>query len=326
MSRAFGVVGLLLVAVLLGGCAAGAPTTGAGPEPTATAQPIAAVQPTLAPAATATPVPPTVPPEPSPTPTAPATEPAGAAFAGAGAPAIIQPAAEPTLRPAPPPDPGTGLSVIVPDPATLESPLLGAPEPKEVALTFDAGADTGYAAAILDLLAAEGIKATFGMTGQWAEANPELVERMVAEGHQLINHTWDHGSLTGANTGLPPMSAEEVAWQLGDTEAIVKELTGYDMKPYFRPPYGDHDETSLRYLYDNGYYLTIWWTCDTHGWAGWDAGKIAGYCTTNIKPHEIILLHVGAGAAGDYESLPAMIDFFRQQGYAFVTVEQMLQP
>ena len=221
------------------------------------------------------------------------------------------------LRPPPPPDPGTGLSTIV-DRGT--NGLL------EVALTFDAGADTGYAAEILDLLRDEGIKASFGMTGVWAQANPELVQRMVAEGHQLINHTWDHSSLTGTNTQMPPKTPEQVAQQLTDTEAVVRDLTGYEMRPYFRPPYGDYDEATLSYLYDNGYSQTIWWTCDTRGWAGWGAQEIIDYCTTNIAEDEILLLHVGAAAVGDFEALPGLIQFFRDTGYKFVTIEQMLQP
>jgi peptidoglycan-N-acetylglucosamine deacetylase len=222
-----------------------------------------------------------------------------------------------TERPPAPPDPGTGLSTIVEG---------GTNGRLEVALTFDAGADTGYAAEILDLLRDEGIKATFGMTGVWVQANPDLVQRMVAEGHQVINHTWDHSSLTGANTQMPPMTPEQVAQQLADTEAVVRDLTGYEMHPYFRPPYGDYDATSLEYLYDNGYYLTIWWTCDTRGWAGWGAQEIIDYCTTNIAEDEILLLHVGAAAVGDFEALPGLIQFFRDSGYAFVTIEQMLQP
>ena len=97
------------------------------------------------------------------------------------------------------------------------------------------------------------------------------------------------------------------------------------MRPYFRPPYGDYDEPSLRILADNGYYLSIWWTCDSHGWAGWGAQEIIDYCTTNIRSDEILLLHVGNAAAGDFEALPGLIQFFRDNGYAFVTVEQMLQ-
>ena len=217
----------------------------------------------------------------------------------------------------PPPDPGTGLSTIVDR---------GTNGRLEVALTFDAGADTGYSAAILDLLRDEGIPATFGMTGIWAQENVDLVQRMAAEGHQLMNHTWDHSSLTGANTQMPAMTPEQVAQQLADTEAVVRDLTGYEMRPYFRPPYGDYDAASLGYLYDNGYYLSIWWTCDTRGWAGWGAQEIIDYCTTNIAEDEIILLHVGAAAAGDFEALPGLIQFFRDSGYAFVTIEQMLQP
>lgn len=233
-------------------------------------------------------------------------------------PAGAQPAAvAQTARPPAPPDPGTGLSEIIEG---------GTNGRLEVALTFDAGADTGYGAQILDLLRDEGIPATFGMTGVWAQQNPDLVQRMVTEGHQLINHTWDHPSLTGATTGLPPLTPDQVATQLADTEAVVRDLTGYEMLPYFRPPYGDYDAASLGYLYHNGYYLSIWWTCDTHGWAGWGAQEIVDYCTTNLVEDEIILLHVGAAAVGDFEALPGLIQFFRDNGYAFVTVEQMLQP
>jgi peptidoglycan/xylan/chitin deacetylase (PgdA/CDA1 family) len=239
-------------------------------------------------------------------------------FAANPEPADVQlaPAAQ-TARPAAPPDPGTGLSQLIEG---------GTNGRLEVALTFDAGADTGYGPQILDFLRDEGISATFGMTGAWAQANPDLVQRMVSEGHQLINHTWDHSSLTGANTGLPALTPEQITAQLADTEGFVRDLTGYDMRPYFRPPYGDYDEPTLRYLYENGYYLSIWWTCDSHGWAGWGAQEIIDYCTTNIAEDEILLLHVGAAAAGDFEALPGLIQFFRDSGYAFVTVEQMLQP
>lgn len=345
MNRAFGVLVLLFLAGALAGCGVGGGAVEvASPTPAQVA-------------AQATQPPPTPTPLPPPPPAPPAIDddgpaPAAAAAAPAdidvdvdraepsdGAPVddddgplagdlLAAPAAgEAPARPAPPPDPGTGQSVIVPDPGTLESPLFGDdPNELQVALTFDAGADTGYAADILDLLAAEGIKASFGMTGQWAEANPELVRRIVDEGHMLFNHTWDHDSLTGANTDGVSQTAEEVARQLDDTDAVVRNLTGYDMKPYFRPPYGDYDQTSLAYLADNGYTVTVWWTCDSFGWKGWTADQINDYCTQNLKNHEIILLHVGAGAAGDYASLPGMIASFREQGYAFVTVEEMVQP
>ena len=67
-------------------------------------------------------------------------------------------------------------------------------------MTFDAGEGAGYTEQILDLLAEYGIKGTFGVTGQWAEQNPGLMLRIVAEGHQIINHTYDHQSYTGVST------------------------------------------------------------------------------------------------------------------------------
>lgn len=252
-------------------------------------------------------------------PAAPAETAAFAREAPAVTAPLAAPAAQtPSTRPPPPPDPGTGMSTIVEG---------GSNGRLEVALTFDAGADTGYGAEILDLLRDEGILATFGMTGVWAQANPDLVQRMAAEGHQIINHTWDHPSLTGANTGQPRLSPEELARQLADTEAFVFDITGgYQMRPYFRPPFGDYDADALAALYANGYALSIMWTCDSQAWRGWSAQEIVDYCTTNIRPHEILLMHLGTDAKGDYEALPGIIQFFRASGYAFVTSEQMLQP
>lgn len=304
----------------------------APPPPTATAIPIIAVEPTTpAPAAQAmdqsAPAQPAIAAETAAfaqaVPAVPDTQVQAAPASGAAdAPAppadtAAAPAAQTDRPPAPPP-PADGMSALIEG---------GTSGRREVALTIDAGADTGYASEILDLLRDEGIHATFGMTGLWAQANPDLVKRMVAEGHQLINHTWDHPSLTGANTGMPALTPEELAQELEETETFVSDLTGgYEMRPYFRPPYGDYDATSLGYLYNDGYYFSIMWTCDTRGWAGWDAQKIVDYCTTNIKDNEIILMHTGAAAVGDFEAMPGLIQFFRDNGYAFVTVEQMLQP
>jgi peptidoglycan/xylan/chitin deacetylase (PgdA/CDA1 family) len=269
----------------------------------------------------------TAPPAPAPVETQPAAPTVAAA-----------PVAEPTAVPAAPAAPETvaegsegmgGESAPVSmQPADGMSQLIegGSNGRKEVALTFDAGADRGYAEAILDLLRDNGIIATFGMTGAWAEANPDLIQRMVAEGHQLINHTWSHDSLTGANTGKPAMTREQLADELARTENIIRELTGYELQPWFRPPYGDYDATTLTWLNELGYPYTAMWTCDTRGWAGWDARKIVDYCTSVPLEDDIILMHVGASAAGDYEALPELIQYYRDNGYAFVAVAKMLEP
>src|SRR5688500_11419614 len=114
-----------------------------------------------------------------------------------------------------------------------------------VHLSFDAGADRGYAGSILDTLAAEGVPASFGMTGMWAQANPDLIQRMAAEGHRLINHTWDHRSFTGLSDRRGGQNAGQIGFQLERTETLLVELTGQSTKPFFRPPYGDYNDAAL---------------------------------------------------------------------------------
>lgn len=197
---------------------------------------------------------------------------------------------------------------------------------REIALTFDAGADRGYAEEILDLLAAEGVAASFGILGQWAEANPDLARRMVEEGHMLFNHSWSHASLTGATTGTAPLTYAEVVQELEHTERVLAEITGgYQLRPYFRPPYGDYDATSLEYLARAGYTVALLWSCDSRDSLGATAEEILSTCMYAAPPGRIVLLHVGAQSAA-YEALPRMIASLREQGFSFVTAAQVLQP
>jgi peptidoglycan/xylan/chitin deacetylase (PgdA/CDA1 family) len=190
-----------------------------------------------------------------------------------------------------------------------------------VALTFDAGSDRGYAEQILNTLASKGVKADFGMTGVWAEKNPDLVKRMVSDGHHLMNHSWNHPSFTGRSTGTAPLTSAQRADQLKRTEDLIRQQTGVELKPYFRPPYGDYDDSVLRDLAANGYRYNVMWTIDTLGWDGLKAAQINERVFNNVKPGAIILMHVGA-AAEDAKALPSMIDGLRSRGYRFATVKQ----
>ncbi len=193
----------------------------------------------------------------------------------------------------------------------------------QVALTFDADAGDGssYGSGILDIALEMGVPLTFGLTGIWATENPGLVQRMVAEGHQLINHTWNHASFTGYASGMPPMTFDNVAWQMNQTEQAVLDIAGYGMKPWFRPPFGDIDDTTSGYLYQLGYYLNVMWTRDSQGWAGWLPEAIVQHCSAAPSPGEVILMHTGS--PGDYQALPGTIDAYITQGFAFVTAAQM---
>ena len=194
-----------------------------------------------------------------------------------------------------------------------------------VALTFDAGADAGYAAAILDMLEAAGVRASFGVTGQWAEANPALVRRIAAGGHQLINHTYDHGSFTGFSTNGRAQTREQRWAQLDRTEAILQSIAGVGASPYFRPPYGDLDASVLEDVGARGYAVTAMWAVDSLGWNGLPPGQIVERTLRQAAPGAILIFHVGAASA-DAVALPAILTGLRERGYAFVTVAGLLAP
>jgi peptidoglycan/xylan/chitin deacetylase (PgdA/CDA1 family) len=209
---------------------------------------------------------------------------------------------------------------------------------KIVALTFDAGADRGYAAEILDILQAEGVTATFGMTGRWAEENPDLIVRMVREGHMLMNHTMTHRSWTGASTGAAPLTSAERADELHQTEEIVahvirlanqvdsdpsNDLPTDVLRPYFRPPYGDYDDSVIADLQDNGYTVNALWTIDSLGWNGLSSAEITARVLDGNVPGAIHLFHVGAQSE-DAAALPAIVAALRDQGYRFVTIADMV--
>jgi peptidoglycan/xylan/chitin deacetylase (PgdA/CDA1 family) len=182
-----------------------------------------------------------------------------------------------------------------------------------VALSFDAGSDTGYTADILDLLAREHIHASFGVTGKWAKSNPELFRRIVAEGHHVINHTYDHSSMTGRSTKKPALDRAARAKQLQQADAIFVELTGRSAKPWFRPPYGDIDTALDAVLGEEGYAYDTLWSLDSLGWKGLSAPDITARCEKAIAPGAIFLFHVGAQSQ-DAAALPAIVAAIRKAG------------
>jgi peptidoglycan/xylan/chitin deacetylase (PgdA/CDA1 family) len=189
-----------------------------------------------------------------------------------------------------------------------------------VHFSFDAGADRGYAGSILDTLAAEGVPASFGMTGMWAQANPDLIQRMAAEGHRLMNHTWDHRSFTGLSDRRGGQNGAQIAFQLERTETLLVELTGQSTKPFFRPPYGDYNDAALAATFSAGYPYNMMWTVDSAGWRRIPAAEIVARCLRLAEPGAIILMHVGADSL-DGPALPGLIAGLRERGYGFVSLE-----
>jgi peptidoglycan-N-acetylglucosamine deacetylase len=196
---------------------------------------------------------------------------------------------------------------------------------KVVALTFDAGSDAGYAARILDTLKANMVKASFGMTGKWAEAHPALLRRMVREGHTVMNHTYSHRSFTGSSTGTAPLSYKQRSAELRKTESAVQRIAGVSTKPYFRPPYGAYDASVLEDVYTLGYKYNVMWSTDSLGWKGYTKKQILQRVLDGRKPGAIYLFHVGSQSK-DGPALQSIISELRKRGYGFVTINKRHLP
>lgn len=269
----------------------------------------------------------TAPPGPSPPP---ATVPPPTATVAPPPTLTPSPTPSPTPTPAPTVQPTPTVRPDAPETGLTQSLIVnrGQSGRQEVAFTFDAGAGRGYTGEILDMLRRYSVIGTFGITGEWAEQNPDLVERILAEGHQIINHTWDHASFTGISTHGPALSEAERRLQIERTEQVIGDITGgYSSKPYFRFPYGDYDREALEQLYDMGYAYTMWWSCDTLAWNGDPPEEIVARCGVESNlggPGAIILMHVAED--GDWAALEPLLQDYLNAGYALVTTEQVIQP
>jgi peptidoglycan/xylan/chitin deacetylase (PgdA/CDA1 family) len=223
----------------------------------------------------------------------------------------------PPLTTVPTQPPGSG------DPAVLIR--VGNTSRNTVAFTFDAGSDAGYTSMILDTLRDNGITASFGMTGNWANTYPDLLRRIVNEGHTLINHSYTHKSFTGDSTGAAPLTQAERWDEIDRTEAAIQALTGATSKPYFRPPYGDFDQSVNEDVGAHGYAYNIMWTVDSRGWLGISAPEITQRCLEMATAGAIYVFHVGA-ASQDGPALQSLIDGLRADGYAIGDINSVLAP
>ncbi|MBI3978730.1 MAG: polysaccharide deacetylase family protein [Chloroflexi bacterium] len=211
--------------------------------PTATPSPSPTATPPATPSPTATPTPsPTPPPtlSPTPSPTSSSTATATATDTPSPTPTAAPLSARPSTR-------GSGREVVV-----------GPAEGNRVAFTFDAGSGARWTPPILAALKDAGIQMTFFVTGRWAEANPDLLRQIVADGHELGNHTYSHPDLVG-------LIDEEATEEIERTETIVRELTGKSTRPYFRFPFGSRDGRTLDLANRLGY-ISVFWTLDSADW------------------------------------------------------------
>jgi len=197
--------------------------------------------------------------------------------------------------------------------------LSGPAAKREVALTFDDAPDAAYTPQVLDVLKKYGVKATFFVMGSRAEAHPDLVRRMVREGHVVGNHSYNHPNLV-------KLSDADFRDQVLRTEQIIRELAGYT-PALFRAPYGNINEEQIKWLASQ-HVKIIGWNVDSLDWKGLDGEQVAANVLAHAGPGSIILQHSAGGEgedlSGTVQALPAIIEKLRAEGIQLVTVPELL--
>jgi peptidoglycan/xylan/chitin deacetylase (PgdA/CDA1 family) len=120
-----------------------------------------------------------------------------------------------------------------------------------IALTLDAEGTGAIIHDLLDVLDKHGVKVTFFLLGDWAEANGLWVAEIAQRGHEFGNHGYSH-------TNMLQLTAVEIQAELQRTEEIVQALTGQTTKPWMRPPYGAYNEASVQTTYEAGWTTIMW--------------------------------------------------------------------
>lgn len=186
---------------------------------------------------------------------------------------------------------------------------------EQVALSFDCAWGAEDFKRIMKILNKHNTKATFFMTGNWIEDNPECVKELVTQGHDLGNHSEHHYDMT-------TISKEEIKSEIASVHARVKDLTGYEMF-LFRPPYGAYNNAVINMSYEMKYY-PVQWSVDSLDWKDYGADAIIDRVCNHkqLAPGAIILCHNGAKYTAD--ALDEMLTKLEEQGYQVVPISKLI--
>jgi peptidoglycan-N-acetylglucosamine deacetylase len=191
------------------------------------------------------------------------------------------------------------------------------------AITFDDGPSAEYTPAVLDVLAAAGVRATFFVLGRHVRAHPEITRRIVAEGHELASHGDDHSLLTF-------QGPTEIARQLRALDEAVVHATGGEPTPLFRAPHGFRSPFLVPVARRLGYRV-VGWTAGVWDTAKPGVDRIVARSVAGLRPGAIILLHDADGSgnhddrAQTVDALPEIIAAGHRGGLEFVTISELAE-
>ena len=194
---------------------------------------------------------------------------------------------------------------------------LGDTQEKVIYLTFDAGYENGCTAQILDTLKKHKVPAAFFLVGNYMERNPDLVRRMVEEGHIVGNHTMHHKDMSLLT------DKAVFAKELTDLETLYQQITGQELPKYYRPPQGIYSQDNLRMAKEMGY-QTVFWSLAYVDWNN-NAQPTAEQAFQKLLPRThngaVVLLH--STSQTNAQILDELLTKWEQQGYTFGTLEEL---
>lgn len=192
---------------------------------------------------------------------------------------------------------------------------------KVVALTFDDGPYPPYTDQILDILKEYQVPATFFVIGQNAAKHPDLVRRIVREGHQVGNHSYHHIDLLKADRNV-------LAGEIDRTSQVIRDITGQPPN-FVRPPHGFRDPVVMEAMRERGL-TVVEWSVMSRDWTNPGVEAIVNRTVSKVRNGSVVLLHDGDGvaqAASRAQSVEAtrrIIQELQAQGYTFVTVDEIV--
>lgn len=189
------------------------------------------------------------------------------------------------------------------------SPVVAAEAKRKIALTFDDGPHKKVTPVILDILKKKGGKATFFVLGNRVQYYPEIMQRMVDEGHEIGNHSWNHSELT-------KLTEKEIEEQLLKTQQAVYDTVGI-WPGTVRPPYGAYDDIVIA----AAQLPIMMWSVDTLDWKHRNKNKVIKAALAGAKDGGVILFHDLYSSTAD--ALGPIMDKLTAQGYEFVTVSEL---
>ncbi|MTV49877.1 polysaccharide deacetylase family protein [Heliobacillus mobilis] len=168
---------------------------------------------------------------------------------------------------------------------------------------------------ILDIMAKHNAKGTFFLCGHWVKTQPELLRRLIAEGHTVGNHTWNHPS-------LPSLTQDKLTREIMVLNKDIELASGCDYKTkYLRPPKGEFSRNSLEATKNLGF-QSVFWSIATDDWSPLaTTKKVQEDIVKQIHPGAIILLHGNSKPVVD--SLDYIITSIKEKGYTIVTLDEI---